>query len=629
MRFAATRRLSTAALNAARMGVDAQQLTSWRRSQGLISPAAQSTLRAGRTRLHDARDTEFVLKLFGTATDDAAAILDSCERFVEDWHHVDGILDRNPPKLVPASESSTGRTSVKSHELTREWINAYKEQGFAQLSELGLPFTIQCAAQYTLGGAASSNLVGYFVLTRCAADLLEAHDCSVKELYLPSLRSAEAFGTMALSEPHAGSSLSSIRTMATRSAGDDSYRLRGDKMWTTGAFQDVSSNIVQMVLARTPNAKPGAAGISLFCVPNVLPDGTHNDVELISLNKKMGHRAITNCAWSLGSGGEGAIGYLVGKEGEGLRCMFGMMNAMRIEVGLGAACLGKRGYLESLCYAQEREQGGKPIIEHADVKRMLMLQKAYSEGAYALCMQAASLHDKATEGDKDAAKLLGLQTEIVKSWPSEWCLEANNLAIQVLGGAGYVQDYPVEQLYRDNRLNMIHEGTAGIHALTLLGRKVQKGQAAPLFKAMMEAADEADALLASEEGRHLSSSEWQIEECARMLREAVSRAAAVTDQLTADGMDKRQALTNAHDYLTLMGHTCVAWMWLRSATEAGRGLRVAIAAGDAEEEAFYCGKLHTCAFFFQYVLPETEPLAKRLVAPDGGVTLESMRSEWF
>ena len=181
---------------------------------------------------------------------------------------------------------------------------------------------------------------------------------------------------MALSEPHAGSSLATLRTLATPQPGQPGeYRIKGDKMWTTGAFHDLSDNIIHMLLARTPGAPPGAAGISLFLVPNVLPDGRPNDVELVSLNKKMGHRAITNCAWTLGEHGGGAVGYLVGREGHGLQCMFGMMNAMRIEVGLGAACLGKRGFLESVLYAQEREQGGCAIIEHDDVRRMLV-QKA-------------------------------------------------------------------------------------------------------------------------------------------------------------------------------------------------------------------------------------------------------------
>ena len=159
-------------------------------------------------------------------------------------------------------------------------------------------------------------------------------------------------------------------------------------------------------------------------------------------------------AWTLGERTGGAVGYLIGEPHKGLACMFGMMNAMRIEVGLGAACVGKRAYQESLQYAQEREQGGCPIIEHDDVKRMLVAQKAYAEGAFAFCIHAAVLHDKALAGDKQAGALLAATLEIVKSWPSEWCLEGTKLAIQVAGGSGYVQDYPFEQLYRDQRLNV-------------------------------------------------------------------------------------------------------------------------------------------------------------------------------
>jgi len=403
-------------------------------------------------------------------------------------------------------------------------------------------------------------------------------------------------------------------------------------MWTTGAFHDLSDNIVHMLLARTPASKPGAAGISLFLVPNVLEDGTRNDVELISLNKKMGHRAITNCAWSLGGQTGGATGYLVGEEGRGLACMLGMMNAMRIEVGLGAATLGKRGYLESLLYAQEREQGGCYILEHDDVKRMLLQQKSFAEGGYALCLAAAALHDQAAAGDAAAAALLDVQTEIVKSWPSEWCLEANKLAIQVLGGSGYVQDYPVEQLYRDNRLNMIHEGTAGIRAKTLLGRKVQKGKAAPLFAAMLATAREAEALGA--EHQHPAAARCLVE-CVRSLREAVATAEQVTSALTAPGVDKAVALTNAHDYLTLMGHTTIAWVWLRSAVAAARGLqRVGCASLDdceeseeSEEASFYLGKLHTCNFFHRHELPKTAPLANVLLNMD--MTVSEMRPGWF
>lgn len=274
------------------------------------------------------------------------------------------------------------------------------------------------------------------------------------------------------------------------------------------------------------------------------------------------------------------------------------------------------------------------------------MQKSYAEGGFALCMHAAHLHELACGGDDSAAALLEVQTEIVKSWPSEWCLEANKLAIQTLGGAGYVRDYPVEQLYRDNRLNMIHEGTAGIHALTLLGRKVQGGRAKPLFDAMHAAADEANAYAEAAGGsgaRELAgapSVESCVRECAGSLRRAVARAEEVTSALTSDTVEKRSALINAHEYLTLMGHTCVAWMWLRSAVAAARGLDAldARAAGEAtgaaaadgaesEEHSFYRGKLHTCLFFHRHELPKTEALAALLLS--GDATVEKMRPSWF
>jgi len=606
-----------------------------------VPTAGENIVRSTHNRLHDRRDAHFVLhEVEGVPRDDTyEAILDACDSFVAEWSHADAVLDRNPPALVPGTAADDGYNGVKSHPITMELVKAVREQGIAEISELGLPFSVQCAANTALCSGFSSNIFGLFTLTRCAADLLEAHGSEVlKERYLAQMRTSEWFGTMALSEPHAGSSLATIRTMATplvtdageADGGVGQYRIRGDKMWTTGAFHDLSENIVHMLLARTPGARPGAAGISLFLVPNRLPDGSRNDVELISLNKKMGHRAITNCAWSLGERSGGAVGYLVGEEGSGLSCMFGMMNAMRIEVGLGAASLGKRGYLESLLYAQDREQGGCPIIEHDDVKRMLLQQKAYAEGGYALCLAAAALHDQASAGDARAAALLDVQTEIVKSWPSEWCLEANKLAIQVLGGAGYVQDYPVEQLYRDNRLNMIHEGTAGIHAKTLLGRKVQAGRAAPLFEAMRATADEALAL-ADEKGaaEACPAAVACLTECALGLRRAVTSAERVTDSLTAADVDKGTALANAHDYLTLMGHTTVAWTWLRSAIAASRGLRElrGAAADDEEEGLFYLGKLHTCTFFFRHELPKTAPLAEVLLSKD--VTVREMMPGWF
>ena len=604
--------------------------------------AAAAAVRAEHGRFFDRREVDFVLTEVEGIEGDHGAVLDSCEAFVEEFHHLDPILDRNPPWLVTTSD---GHNAVATPPECKRLVAAYRERGFAELAELGLPFSVQCASLFTLHSAFSSNWVGMFILTRCAADLLAAHgDERLKAEYLPRLRSAEWMGTMALSEPQAGSSLATIRTQA--SPVDDGavlqpgceVRLRGDKMWTTAAFHDCADNVIHMVLARLPGAPAGSAGISLFLVPAVRRDGSRNALELISLNKKMGHRGVSNCAWAL----EDATGYLVGAPHQGLRCMLHMMNAMRIEVGLGAACVGKRALQESLLYAQERVQGGRPIVEHADVRRMLLLQKAYAEGSHALCIHAAALHDRAAAGEARAATLLELLTEVVKSWPSEWCLEGNRLAMQVLGGSGYVQDYPLEQLYRDQRLNPIHEGTTGIHALTLLARKVRDGRAAPLFDEMRATADDA-ATLGAEAGmvgscavqlgggaagaQHAATT---LAECSAALRAAVERAEEVTAMLTHPTLDRSAALANAHEYLSLFGHTVAAWTWLRVATAAARGLERERARGRGESDAailFYEGKLHTCRFFFRHELPKTEAWARLLMSLDD--TVSEMRPGWF
>ena len=333
-----------------------------------------------------------------------------------------------------------------------------------------------------------------------------------KEVFAKNEFAGRWFGTMCLSEPQAGSSLSDITTRAVpdgdgfeRDPLGPRYRLRGNKMWISNGEHELTENIVHLVLAKIPGPDgklvAGTRGISLFIVPKKLVNeraeltGVRNDVALAGLNHKLGYRGIPNTLLNFGEGkfkvrgAAGAIGYLVGAPGEGLRCMFHMMNEARIAVGLGAVMLGYAGYEASLQYARDRAQGrpvgpsgkdaSKPpvrIVEHADVKRMLLAQKAYVEGGLALALYCARLvdeqHTGAPDGARDAATLLEVLTPIAKSWPSEWCLEANSLAIQVHGGYGYTRDFPVEQYWRDNRLNMIHEGTHGIQAQDLLGRKV-------------------------------------------------------------------------------------------------------------------------------------------------------------
>ncbi|MBX9630057.1 MAG: acyl-CoA dehydrogenase, partial [Burkholderiales bacterium] len=379
----------------------------------------------------------------------------------------------------------------------KQALEAFREAGFisasfdAELGGMQLPVTVAQAAFAIFNGANIATAAYPFITVANANLLLAFGSEDQKRRYLGHLLSGRFFGTMCLSEPQAGSSLSDIVTRAEPQP-DGTYRLFGQKMWISGGEHELSENIVHLVLARIKGAPAGVKGISLFVVPKFLVNddgsiGARNDVQLAGLNHKMGYRGTTNCVLNFGEGA-GAIGTLVGEPHKGLACMFHMMNEARVGVGLGAVMLGYSGYLHALEYARERSQGRpvlakdptKPpvkIIEHPDIRRMLLAQKAYVEGGLALSLYAARLVDdeRSAPDDKtrrDAKLLLEVLTPIVKAWPSQWCLAANDLAIQVHGGYGYTREYPVERLYRDNRLNPIHEGTNGIQALDLMGRKV-------------------------------------------------------------------------------------------------------------------------------------------------------------
>jgi len=379
----------------------------------------------------------------------------------------------------------------------RAALDALGEAGFiaAAFDEtrggLQLPYTLSQACSAVFAGA-HVGFHAYAMLTAGAAHLVLSFGTEEqKERYARPMLEGRYFGTMCLSETAAGSSLADIRTRAVPLP-DGRYLVSGDKMWISGGEHELSENIVHMVLARLPDAPPGVRGISLFIVPRheVRADGSlgsDNDVRLTGLNHKMGWRGTVNTVLSFGEQGR-CIGELLGEPHRGLASMFQMMNEARIGVGVCAVALGYAGYRYSLGYAQERRQGRPlaerdpstppvPIVAHADVRRMLMAQKAWVEGGLALVLYCARLVDDIAISDDPAARardvrLLELLTPIAKSWPSEFCLEANKLAIQVLGGYGYTRDYPVERLYRDNRLNHIHEGTYGIQGLDLLGRKV-------------------------------------------------------------------------------------------------------------------------------------------------------------
>jgi alkylation response protein AidB-like acyl-CoA dehydrogenase len=556
------------------------------------------------------------------------AVLDTAARIAaEQFATHSRQADQNEPRF------EDGRVLIIPQ--VKRALQAFCEAGFiaasfdAALGGMQLPVAVAQAAAALFKGA-NIGTEGYALLTIANANLLAAFGSEEqKRIYLPHLLSGRFFGTMCLSEPQAGSSLADILTRAVAQP-DGTYRLFGQKMWISGGEHELADNIVHLVLARIQGAPAGVKGLSLFLVPKVLvnPDGTlgaRNDIALAGLNHKMGYRGTVNCVLSFGENG-GALGTLVGAPHEGLACMFRMMNEARVGVGLGAVALGYAGYLQALDYARTRTQGRTPaakdprtppvrIVEHADVRRMLLAQKAYVEGGLALGLYAARLVDEERTAEDAAARgrahaLLEVLTPVVKAWPSQWCLAANDLAIQVHGGYGYTREYPVEQLYRDNRLNAIHEGTNGIQALDLLGRKVARDAGADLRLLALEIEATASA------AKDISS----LYEFGGELVEGLNRVTSAAESFSRHA---EAGLANAHVFLELTGHVVVAWLWLEQAIVAAR--RLDAAAGD--EADFYRGKLQACRFFFRWELPKTEHWQRLFSAPD--TTCLDMRDAWF
>ena len=525
------------------------------------------------------------------------AVLDTCERISREKY-----APYN--RLVDTQEPQFDGEKVILPQATHDAHAAYVASGMLsaaqdyELNGMQLPYAVEAAANAFF--ACASVSIGSNMLTAGNAGLLLVHGTDKqKEVFANNEFSGRWAGTMCLSEPQAGSSLSDITTRATpdmgSAFGDDwqhdvlgpRYRLKGNKMWISSGDHELTENIIHLVLAKIPDDSgklvAGTRGISLFIVPKKIVNdqaqltGERNDVALAGLNHKLGWRGTTNTLLNFGEGkfmpgGQaGAVGYLVGKPGEGLRCMFHMMNKARIGVGTAATMLGLAGYYASLDYAKNRPQGrvlgatGKDasqpqvrIIEHADVKRMLLAQKAYCEGALALELYCARTVDEEMTGDaasaEEARLILEVLMPIAKSWPSEWCLEANSLAIQIHGGYGYTRDFPVEQYWRDNRLNMIHEGTHGIQAADLLGRKVimEGGKAWQLLKQKMGATSNRAAQF-----RDLSEYASDLDKAVIAVEDATQAAWSTANP--------NEALANAVPYMQAFGHVVIAWMWLELA----------------------------------------------------------------
>lgn len=552
------------------------------------------------------------------------AVLDTCERIAREKYAPNN-------RIVDTQEPHFDGEKVILPQATHDAHKAFVESGMlsaAQDYDIGgmqLPYTLSAAANSFFAMASVS--IGANMLTSGNANLLMVHGTEMqKEVFAKNEFAGRWSGTMCLSEPQAGSSLSDVATRAVPDGADfqgdplgQRYRLTGNKMWISAGDHELTENIVHIVLAKIPdeNGKliPGTRGISLFIVPKKMVGtdgqltGERNDVALAGLNHKLGWRGTTNTLLNFGEGKfpvggkAGAVGYLVGQPGKGLFCMFHMMNEARIGVGTAATMLGMAGYIASLEYAKNRPQGrpagpagkdsAKPqvrIIEHADVRRMLLAQKAYCEGALALELYCARLVDEQKTGDAQAADdarlLLEVLTPIAKSWPSEWCLEANSLAIQIHGGYGYTRDFPVEQYWRDNRLNMIHEGTHGIQAADLLGRKVlmEDGRGLQLLAGRiattMARAAKVPALAAHAEA----------------LGEALQRIGTATKKAWATG-NPQEALANAVPYMQAFGHVVLAWIWLDVA-------QCALERDPAKASPATAGRVGATDFFFHYELPK-------------------------
>ena len=541
---------------------------------------------------------------------------------------------------VDQNEPTFDGTQVHMLPEIKTAVDAAIDAGFVSATadfEVGgmqLPLSVASVASAYLT-AAGSTTMGYLALTSANASLIEAYGTpeQVAKWAVPQ-RQGRFAGTMAMTEPGAGSGLADLITSAER-AEDGSYRITGNKIFISGGDHELNDNIVHLVLARIKGAPKGTKGISLFIVPKFLVNddgslGPRNDVALAGLFHKMGGRGQTSTALSFGEKG-GAVGYLIGEENRGLSCMFHMMNEARIMVGSSAATLATAGYQYSLNYARERVQGRLPsckdplsppvaIVEHADVRRMLLAQKAYAEGAMALCLFGASLADDSAtapvEKDRaEARQLLEFLMPMIKSWPSEYGPKANDMAIQVLGGAGYINEHPVELFYRDNRLNPIHEGTTGIQSMDLLARKVPMNSMAgyeACLALMAETINDAKSVA------ELSDYAAKLASATGVLRETTD---SLLKAMATQSIDL--ALANSVKYLELFGHVVIAWLWLKQGLIAQRALPYAV----GDDGNFYHGKLQAMRYFFNVELPHIRVWSELLLSLDASAF--DMHNDWF
>ncbi|MCP1382641.1 acyl-CoA dehydrogenase [Runella salmonicolor] len=560
-------------------------------------------------------------------------VLDAAEQIANKMlHPLLTEMDRKEPQLMDGTiRVHEGMKAITKRFGEDGWINAtfsYDEGGQQ------LPVTVQNAAAFIFQAANYSASV-YPFLTTGAANLIRSFGSKeLIEQYTPLMYSGRWQGTMALTEPNAGSSLSDISTAAEPTSEEGVYKITGQKIFISCGDHDACENIVHLLLAKIKGGPAGTKGISLFVVPKkrITENGhTNNGVTTAGVYHKMGYKGAPIAHLMFGSD-ETCLGYLVGEPHKGLTYMFQMMNEARVGVGMNATAIGTAAYYASLAYAKERPQG-RPItakdptqpqtliVHHADVKRMLLFQKSVVEGALSLLLQCGLWADLAhvTEGEaKERAELLlDLLTPVAKSYPSEMCCQTTSAAVQILGGAGYTTDFPVEQYYREARIHPIHEGTTGIHGLDLLGRKLTLHGGKGLQYLMEE--------IKNTIAEAKQSDQPQLLDLAARLEGALERVQTVTTSLlNLAKQDKELFLADATLYLDFFGIVTIAWQWLKQAIQAQKGLMMT---NSEENRNFYQGKVATANYFFDYELVKISSLALRLTSHTKG-TVE-MQPDWF
>ncbi len=438
-----------------------------------------------------------------------------------------------------------------------------------------------------------------------------------QQLYMPRLTSGEWCGTMNLTEPQAGSDLSAVRTRAVPEG--DHYRIRGTKIFITWGEHDMAENIIHLVLARTPDAPEGVKGISLFIVPKFLvnPDGSlgaPNDVKCVSIEHKLGIHASPTCVLSYGDG-KGAIGYLVGEENRGLEYMFIMMNHARLGVGLEGVALAERAYQHAREYARTRVQGRAigqksgdrvTIIHHPDVKRMLLSMKAQTEAMRALAYTASAALDKSRHHPDDKERrrnqaLVDFLIPIVKGWCTESSIEVASTGVQIHGGMGFVEETGAAQYLRDARITTIYEGTTGIQAADLVGRKVGFEKGATAFTVLDEMR-KIDGELARSKNADVAAQRDNLERAVDALNGATQWVVATFPK------DPDAAAAVSVPYLKLCGTVAGGWLMARAALVAES--KLAAGEGDAD---FYRAKIATARFYAEHILPQANGLASEVV----------------